>query len=331
MPEENSYRILSLDGGGIRGLMTAIWLKRLQDRLNKPLWQCFDLIAGTSTGAILACGISKGIEIDRVIDLYVKRGREVFPATASRLWSRATRLFSEGVSAPKYDGDGLNKALKDIFHTSLFGNLKIKPTLVTTYDVFAREPIVFKSDRPRYHSLRVWEVCRASASAPTYFPAHIMQVAGTDVPLIDGGVVANNPTACAIAEGVRINRQPDTPNPCQIKDFVVASFGTGEAIRRITPEEATEWGTIEWATPIIDVLFDGSADAVDYIATELLGQGNYFRFQTRLDEAYDDMDNASQTNVKALIRLANQYIESPLGGDQLDTLVDRLNGNRNRT
>lgn len=318
------YRILSLDGGGIRGLMTAIRLKRLEDELGKPLHQHFDLIAGTSTGAILACGISKGIDVDRIIELYVDRGREVFPARASRWWSRATRLVSEGISAPKYDGEGLNKVLKGVFRTTMFGTLKIKPTLITTYDVLGREARVFKNDRPEYNTLRVWELCRASAAAPAYFPAHVMQVQGVELPLIDGGVVANNPTACAIAEGIRINSDPDNPDPRQIKDFVVASFGTGEATRPISIAEAKEWGAAEWAIPLIDVLFDGSADSVNYIASQLIPRQSYFRFQTRLSDAYDDLDNADKTNLNALMRLASQYIDGSEGKTKMTELVARL-------
>ncbi|QDU50484.1 patatin-like phospholipase family protein [Gimesia panareensis] len=318
------YRILSLDGGGIRGLITAIWLKRLQDELEKPLHNYFDLIAGTSTGALLACGISKGINIDKIIDLYVEKGREVFPARASRLWSRATRIFSEGISAPKYDGKGLEKALKDIFRTSTFGALKIKPTLVTTYDVLGRGPVVFKNDRPEYRKLKVWELCRASAAAPTYFPAHVMKLNEAEIPLIDGGVVANNPTACAIAESVRINSRKKPENRCRLEDFIVASFGTGQSIRRIEIDEAKEWGAAEWAFPLIDVLFDGSADSVDYIATQLTDPTNYFRFQTQLTDAYDDMDNADHTNINALIRIANLYIDSGEGKKLLKGLVSRL-------
>lgn len=323
------YRILSLDGGGIRGLITAIWLKRLQDELKKPLHTYFDLIAGTSTGAILACGISKGIDVDRIIELYELRGREVFPALPSQLWSRATRLFSDGTSAPKYDGVGLEKVLKDIFRTTVFGNLKIKPTLVTTYDVLGREAYVFKNNKPAYHSLRVWELCKASASAPTYFPSHVLPVDGVDIPLIDGGVVANNPTACAIAEGMRINSPDDNPDPCELKDFVVASFGTGESTRSISIHESKEWGAVEWALPIVDVLFDGSADSVHYISSQLINPERYFRFQTKLEDAYDDLDNADHTNINALKHIATRYIDSGPGKKMLAQLVDLLTDSSN--
>jgi patatin-like phospholipase/acyl hydrolase len=318
------YRILSLDGGGIRGLMSAIWLKHLQYELPKPLRHYFDLVAGTSTGAILACGISKGIDVDQIVDLYVKRGREVFPAASSRLWSRATRVLSDGLSAPKYDGAGLESVLKEIFGDTLFGTLGIRPTLITSYDVFGRQAMVFKSDRREYHSLRVWELCRASSAAPSYFPAHVMQVKGVDVPLIDGGVVANNPTACAIAEAVRRNKEPENNRPCEIDNFLVASFGTGQSIRHISVEESQEWGASEWAIPMIDVLFDGSADSVDYIASQLIDRENYFRFQTRLSDAYDDLDNADTTNLHALSRLAIQYLENAEGREKLERLVEKL-------
>lgn len=127
MAVSSTYRILSLDGGGIRGLMTAIWLQRHEEKLKGPLHEHFDVVAGTSTGSILACAVSKGIPVERIVELYVQRGKQVFPSAASRLWSRTTRLFSQGVSAPKYDGEGIERVLKDLFKTSLFGNLKIKP------------------------------------------------------------------------------------------------------------------------------------------------------------------------------------------------------------
>ena len=97
----------------------------------------------------------------------------------------------------------------------------------------------------------MWEVCKASSAAPTYFPAHILNLGGADVPLIDGGVFANNPTAGAIAEGVRINKALGNAGH-DLDEFVVASFGTGEATRPIEAKQALQWGALEWAVPIVD-------------------------------------------------------------------------------
>jgi patatin-like phospholipase/acyl hydrolase len=231
------YRILALDGGGIRGLLTAVWLVDLEKRLveahGKTIRESFDLVAGTSTGSILACAISLGIPPTRIRDLYLERAGEIFPGRTARLWGRLKRAWSDGVSAPKYDGVGLAAVLRSEFGNVTFGELTIRPTLVTSYNTFTRTAEVFKNTRDWAKDLPVWEIVKSSCSAPTYFPAHVMSVKGARVPLVDGGVVANNPTACAIAEGVRICRDEGIP----IGRFVVASFGTGESTRPITIDE----------------------------------------------------------------------------------------------
>lgn len=323
-----AYKILSLDGGGIRGLITAIGLRELESKVGKPLNKVFDLVAGTSTGGIIACGISKGIDVDEVVNLYLERGKDIFPSSLSRNWSRVSRLISDGVSAPKYDGKGLEKVLKDTFHTTVFGSLKVKPTLITTYDVFGREATVLKNTNTEHQSLRVWEIAKATSSAPTYFPAHMLEIEGVDLPLVDGGVVANNPTACAIAEAVRIQAHGNAA--ADLSNIVVASFGTGETTRPITPEQAKEWGATEWVIPLIDVLFDGSSDSVNYIARQLLADGNYFRYAgsapmgLRLEDAYDDLDNADETNLRALERISTQYFKRNDVQKSLDSLVEKL-------
>ena len=317
MAERKTYRILSLDGGGIRGLIAAIWLDRLEKMLERPLWRHFDLVAGTSTGSILACAVAAGIDARRIVDLYSSEGRTVFSSPR-----RLVRFFR----GPKYDGRGLLSALEGVFDQTCFGDLKIKPTLVTTYDTFTGKPVIFKNDRPRHAKLLVRDVCRASSAAPTYFPPHLLRVAGAKVPLIDGGVVANNPTACAIAEAVRTGRRDgdEEGNGHCLKNLIVASFGTGDVLRRISGREAARWGAVRWAVPIIDVLFGGSTDAVDYIAGQLIEQENFFRFQLPLDRKYERMDNASPENIDVLTHLATHYIDSGPGRRKLEALVQRL-------
>jgi len=324
------YRILSLDGGGIRGLITAVWLDRLEQKLGSPLKNHFDLIAGTSTGSILACGVAMGLNAGSIVDLYLNNADTIFPGRASRLWSRTQRLLSQGPSAPKYDGKGLEQVLQKIFKKNnkhvLFGALGVKPVLVFSYDTLNRQSIVFKNTKQEHTKIPVYQICKASSSAPAYFPAHVMRMGKADVPLIDGGVVANNPTACAIAEAIRINKQKTKAVHCEVTDFIVASFGTGEATRPISIDEAQEWGALEWAIPIIDVLFDGSTNAVDYIARQVIDDNKYFRFQCTLEKAYDDMDNAGQTNLNALIAVAQNYMATQGGEQKLEQLAGLLAG-----
>jgi len=326
MAQRATYRILSLDGGGIRGLITAIWLDRLGQALDPPLWRHFDLVAGTSTGAILACAVAGGVDTRRIIRLYSGDGWKVFPSPRSGLARRVARFRPTWIGGPRYRGRGLEDALEAVFDGARFEDLKPR-VLVPAYDTFTGRPVIFKNDRARHRRILVRDVCRASAAAPTYFPPHQLRIGGAKVPLIDGGVVANNPTACAIAEAVRVNRAgPDQERPAYgLADLLVASFGTGDVVRRITGDEARRWSAVRWAEPVIDVLFSGSSDAVDYIARQLIPRENYFRFQFPLDREYEAMDNARPKNLDVLTHLAIDYIDCGEGRRKLEGLVERLN------
>ncbi len=314
-------RILSLDGGGIRGLVTCRWLEGVDGALSvagRPeIPASFDLLAGSSTGALIACGLALGRSPQELAGLYRTRRHDIFPGIARRLWSRTTRLLSQGPSAPRYDGRGLEAVLADVFGDARLGDLRV-PTLVTAYDTISRKPVVFKSFKPAHADLRVRDVCRATCAAPTYFPAHPLHVEGADRALIDGGIVANNPTACAIAEALRKDPAVD-----RTRDLVVLSVGSGERIRPIDLRAAREWGALEWAVPIIDVLFDGNAESVDYIARHIVGDG-YFRMQTPLTVGLDDLDDVSDTNIQALEALADGYLRSPATQRMLAELSRRV-------
>jgi patatin-like phospholipase/acyl hydrolase len=314
-------RILSLDGGGIRGLVTCRWLAGVDAALaaagRREIPASFDLLAGSSTGGLIACGLALGRPPTELAELYRARRDEIFPGIARRLWSRTTRLFSQGPSAPRYDGRGLEGVLADTFGDARLGDLRT-PTLVTSYDTISRKPVIFKSFKPEHADLRVRDVCRATSAAPTYFPAHPMRVEGADCALIDGGIVANNPTACAIAEALRRDDRVHCP-----EDLVVLSVGSGERIRPIDLRAAREWGALEWAVPIIDVLFDGNAESVDYIARHVVGDA-YFRMQAPLTVGLDDLDDVSETNVQALEALAQGYLREPSTQAMLAALAARL-------
>ena len=132
------------------------------------------------------------------------------------------------------------------------------------------------------------------------------------------GVVVNNPTACAIAEAWCKDAKVD-----RTQDLVVLSVGTGERNRPIDLKSAQEWGALEWAIPIIDVLFDGNTDSVDYIARHLVGD-SYFRLQAELDIGLDDLDDTSSTNIAALEIMARDYLAQAATQKQLDRLMAML-------
>jgi patatin-like phospholipase/acyl hydrolase len=205
-----------------------------------------------------------------------------------------------------------------------FGDLKIR-TLVTSYDTFSRRPVIFKSWKKQHADLNLWEVVKASCSAPTYFPAHIMTVDGIEIPLIDGGLVANNPAACLLSSVLKQTGNSAETGGLDTNNIYLASFGTGEVTKPITAEEAQNWGGVQWALPILDVMFDGSSDATHYFCKQLLEIDNYYRFQMRLTDAYDDLDNTEPDNLNALKALARNYLRDNVYAEQnIDRIVANL-------
>lgn len=342
----NRMRILAIDGGGMLGLTTAIYLKELERKLGSPLRMHFDLIAGTSTGSILAVALASGINIDRVIRLYIEKGRDIFPSGASGTVDSLGRLFTQGFSRPKHGDRGLGEALKGELvkgrQPIKFGAIETS-VLVTAYDTIERRAWVFKSWRPWLRDVEAWQLVKGSCSAPTFFPAHVM---GMSVPsrsrdssglvykqfaLIDGGVWANNPAAVALAEAHK--RRRDTKAGEDSFDFepssvVVASFGNIDSPQEaISARSAREWGAIEWVKrgDLIGVMMDGSQETAAYIAGALAPPGRTHRISCVVEGPEDyEMDDASPEALERLEALAQLHIEQPGVQAALDSLVGQL-------
>lgn len=265
--------VLSLDGGGIRGVITAQILSDLQLHLPKPLWSYFDIITGSSTGAILALALASGkseLQAAELPNLYLKNGHRIF----DKKWYR------NGLTRPKYDGKGLRKVLSEKFGNMRMDDAKTK-VVIPTYSVSAAQAVMFKSDNKEHGSVRMHDVATASASAPTFFPAKKIEVYGITHSLIDGGIVMNNPSLCGAAEAIADGA------PCS--EVRVLSIGTGEQVERMSHIQARSWGLAKWARPLVPVLFDGDSDAVDYIARHSFRQ--YERIQvTNLPDDLKAMD-----------------------------------------
>ncbi len=289
-------KVLAIDGGGIRGLIPALVLAEVEKRTGQPISGLFDLVAGTSTGAIIACGLTRPqpMPADRLAALYEEEGPRIFDAS---LHKQITSLG--GVIDERYDARELVRSLRRHLGDTRLGEA-VTGILVTVYDLEARQALVLRRD----DDMSMVDAAHASSAAPTYFEP-VRLGART---LIDGGVFAVNPAILAYAEA---NGRID----------VLASLGTGEQTRRLAYDDVKDWGQIEWARPIIDVVFDGSADVVDAVLERLV-ETNYIRLQTRLDEASDDLDDASPENLAALRREAERLIaERSADIDRLCALV----------
>lgn len=265
----------------------------MQAELEKPLHEYFDVVVGTSTGAILAAAVSAGIPPEQYVNLYFKYARTIFPPWWKRIPNRITRSFTQGLSAPKYSESGINKTLK-----ATFGDLKLSDlhttTLFTTYDVGHRKATVLKTTNPTHLSIPVWEAVRASVAAPTFFPAHLLAIGTSHTAFVDGGVVANNPVVCGIAEAAsRLGHSP--------QDCLVISLGTGKPEGPISNHDARTWGALQWAIPIVSVMMDGDEEASAYIARALVPAGQYYRIQTNVRS---EMDDSSRKNLEAMVNRA---------------------------
>ena len=309
--------ILSIDGGGIRGIIPAMVLKEIEDRTGKRTADLFDVIAGTSTGGLLALGLTCSGEesapkftAEDLVELYVDEGEMIFPR---ELFGRLRQLRDE-----KYSAAGLEGVLKKRFEDARLKEA-LTGVIVPAYDIEHRQPLFFRSqrakDEPDTHDFLMRDVARATSAAPTYFePLRLpAQGARDDYTLIDGGVFANNPGMCAFVDADAGKARAD--------GTLVVSLGTGQLTRPLPYGEARNWGLAGWGRRILDIVFDGVSDTVDYQLREILGDG-YYRFQTDLDKGQDELDDTSPANIKSLKEEAEQLLTKH--GDDIDALCRTL-------
>lgn len=313
------YRILSIDAGGVRGLVSAIWLSRLEDLLGTPIYKHFDLVVGTSSGAVLAAAIASGMPANQFVSVFRDHIHEIFPASARR--GGVTQRLLALRRGPKYDGVGLEKILREIFADRQMSDLKCH-TMIASYNLLNRRSLFFKSWKAEHAPLPVWGVCKASASAPAYFPSHVMRVGLADLPLADGAIMAGTPAVNAIAEALRLNRSQG--HGTGMENFIMLSVGTGKSNRHISIDEGQNWGAFDWSAPLIGLVGDGGADAADYMCQQFLAPGHYVQLQTGLDAASDEIDDADETNLNTLASVAQHYLTNQGGNLKLEKLVALL-------
>ena len=350
-------RILSIDGGGIRGIIPATVLAAIEERTGMRTAENFDLIAGTSTGGILALGLSRPdnegnprFSAADLAGIYKNRGHEIFNrdqredtnldtlvaavreklAGVERVVERvpvigpsviaSLREFLpdlEGLTDKRYSNEGLRGVLACQFDDATLGDA-LTGTMVTTYDMQSRRPIFLKSWDPRDVAVQMSDAALATSAAPTFFQPVQLTIGGQARTLIDGGIFVNTPTVSAYAEAIRIF--PDET------DFFVLSLGTGESTQQLDYQDAVNWGKLEWLPKLLECMFDGMSDAADYQMRRLLGE-NYIRLQGKLKSGNERMDDATPENILALEELARQIIARPVVDKICDQLVEAMPNN----
>jgi predicted acylesterase/phospholipase RssA len=303
--------VLALDGGGIRGVIPAMVLAEIEQRCNKRIGELFDLIAGTSTGGILALGLTTPdptdparprYGADDLLRLYTEKGAVIFRRSLGHWLVTLGGLFGS-----KFPVNGLDETLRTYFGDSRLKDA-ISEVVITSYDLESRDSWFIARhkarENPDDNDFAMRHVARATSAAPTYFrPERLSQRPPTA--MVDGGVFANNPAMCAYVEAIKLHGP---------EDMIVVSLGTGQAKSPIHYRQARRWGLIGWVRPVIDVLMDGVADTVEHQLTFLLpdngGEPRYFRFQSTLPHGMGAMDNASSDHIAALTQQAQRLIDA---------------------
>lgn len=324
---DDVFKVLSIDGGGLRGIIPAMVLTEIEERTGRPIAETFDLIAGTSTGGMLALGLvmpgdggKPRYTAKELVGIYEEQGARIFAQRASSMG---------GIFEERYPSEGMEGVLEDYF-----GEARLKDALtrvfVTSYDIQLRVPFFFRSETAKGdadYDFPMRQVARATSAAPTYFePAKVEANGQVDYyALVDGGVFANNPAMCAYVEAREILEARDSVSPSET-DLLVVSLGTGQLTDPLRYEEAAGWGLLWWARPLVDVVLDSGSDTVDYQLRTLLsrihGVGCYYRFQKELVGVSDAMDDVRPENIRDLKLLAQTMIDEE--EEKLSQLCERL-------
>lgn len=222
-------KILSIDGGGIKGTAPAAFLAELEKSLDRPIGAYFDLIAGTSTGGIIAIGLALGLPASQILDFYEKRGPEIFPAGG---WLQRAKATIRHAFGPKHDEQRLETVLRSVLGDRKIGEAQTR-LLVPAWNPERREVYIYKTAhherlRTDYRKTAL-EAAMATTAAPTYFRQH---VTSDGVGLVDGGIWANNPVGLAAVEAVTLLGWPGD-------SLHILSLGCVEEVYDLAPGAGT--------------------------------------------------------------------------------------------
>lgn len=296
-PPKKPKLILSLDGGGVRAIAEVVFLKQLEIASGKKIFDLFDFFIGTSAGGINALHLA-GLGSD-CFELEEFWSKDNLAKTMSKsFWDNASFLQTK----PKYDGKGKRNVLLEYFQDQSLGEAK-KSVAVLAYDVESRKPRLLSSyDSP---GIKMVSAASATSAAPIYYST---QEIDDGTWLIDGGIVANNPSLLGYSEAKKLF--PD-------HEIKVLSIGTGINRRKINGKNSVKWGALNWLNhDILGIMLESSM--FDEIASDLIGD-NYLRVNSSTGLVNRRMDDTSEANLKR-INLMGMEWWSEFGEETLDFL-----------
>ncbi|TVP93868.1 MAG: patatin [Planctomycetaceae bacterium] len=287
-----TFRILALDGGGIKGSFTAGVLAALEKDTGHRCVDHFDLIAGTSTGGIIAIGLGLGLSAAEIVDFYTRHGPTIFPSTslARRWFGVARHLFQ-----PKHSHQTLRSALTQVLGERKFGD-SIRPLVIPTYDAVGGRIFLLKTGHHAHlrHDVEApaVEVALATAAAPTYFAATRFPDHGNNS-YVDGGVWANSPALAALVEAVHFLGQ-------RLEDIDILSIGTTSTPFNVAQKHRS--GILGWNAGLVEILMTAQQEAANAQAM-LLVDRRFHRIDHQSPRGQFSLDDARPEQIERLIAL----------------------------
>jgi patatin-like phospholipase/acyl hydrolase len=304
------YHVLSVDGGGVRGIIPARFLKELEIRTGKEIHELFDFVVGTSTGGIIVIAAACKLNSDTILDLYLNGGPLIFPYSVLR-----NIKTGYGLWAPKYDREGLDCILDKHFGDRLLSETDL-PICVTSYDLEAAAPKLWSSISAasnKAKDAKLKDIAAATSAAPTYFaPKKFYDMDGNIHHGVDGGIFLNNPQILALDEIIK--NVPEAKR----EEILVVSMGTGNVELNWSVEKLEKAGDIGWVKHgrIIEAMMSSDSDFANLQASILYP--NLRRLQVDLPKELSGMDNSSRNNLSNLLQKAEEYIKN---NDELFTQI----------
>ncbi len=325
------HTILSIDGGGIRGLIPARLLKWVEKRLQEKtdnnelrLADVFDFMAGTSTGGIMVSAYLKAhpdtkrpeFSTDEVEQLYIKNGAKIFDLNAFQQLKSGW-----GIADSKFSSAGIEDCMLKYFGNTKTSEL-LRPCIITAYDLHSHNSLFFG----QHHALEnptkdfyVRDITRATSSAPVFFPAaDVSSIDGKKEFLcIDGSLFAYSPAISAYAEMRRLNPEDHADS------MFLLSLGTGEAVLDHSHETIKHWGMFEWSQVLSDLVCDSNGNNVDFNLNQVFRNSpdQYYRLNPMIKGKVPMME-ASKKSIRNILTIADSYIEE--NQSQLEKIADIL-------
>ncbi|XP_015085189.1 patatin-02-like [Solanum pennellii] len=340
---EEMVTVLSIDGGGIKGIIPGIILEFLEEQLQEMdnnrdarVADYFDVIGGTSTGGLMTAMITTPNENNRpfaaaneIVPFYIEHGPKIFESSGKK-------------SGPKYDGKYLMQILQEKFGETRLHEA-LTEVVISSFDIKTNKPVIFtKSNLVQSPQLdaKMYDICYSTAAVPVYFPPHYF-VTNTsngdkyEFNLVDGAIADVEPSLLSVSVATRLAKEDPafaSIRSLNYKQMLLLSLGTGTSVdfdKTYTAQETAKWGIMQWMLPLIDMISAANSYMNDYYLSTLFqaidSQDNYLRVQENaLTGTTTKMDDASVANMELLVQVGKKLLKKQVSNDNPETYEEAL-------